>query len=338
MKSDLKQRLLLLLLLMGFLFCGSTSVFAQQDYSNTRVKNTSGQPLGLMGIQDHGKKVATLYITGAEATFGPNQGLMKGSGYVQALPNESVSLIAFFRYRDSGETNINFEEFGIRVNRIEWNDDGKTTSISGMSPVAQTDLHESLKIISDPTSPILTNGVLVLDVEKLGKIYVDFRFGGFGGKLTGLGYRGTLVGDPILEFPNEGDARLTAAIAAMKSGDLEKVKSLLEENPDLIFSKDKYGGTLLIDAIEYGQAAAWVTPMSELLLSKKADVKAKGPSNMTALHWAAAVGLKDAVVLLLANGADIDAKDNYGRTPLKLADTNGRAEAADLLRQHGGHE
>ena len=43
------------------------------------------------------------------------------------------------------------------------------------------------------------------------------------------------------------------------------------------------------------------------------------------------------VALLLANRADPNAPDADGQTPLQAAATNGFKDAAELLRQHGGH-
>jgi hypothetical protein len=65
---------------------------------------------------------------------------------------------------------------------------------------------------------------------------------------------------------------------AARAGELEKVKALLEGNPDLVFSKDNDG--------------------------------------RTPLHLAAMKGYKDVAALLLANKAEVNAKDNKGQTPL----------------------
>ena len=65
---------------------------------------------------------------------------------------------------------------------------------------------------------------------------------------------------------------------AAKRGDLAKVKALLKDNPDLVFSKDNDG--------------------------------------KTPLHLAAVYGHKDVAELLLANKAEVNAKDNDGDTPL----------------------
>ena len=87
---------------------------------------------------------------------------------------------------------------------------------------------------------------------------------------------------------------------AAKAGDLEKVKVLLKDHPDLVFNKDTNG--------------------------------------MTPLHWAAYEDHKEVVELLLAYKAEVNAKGNEGSTPLHLAAVEGHKEVADLLRQHGGHE
>jgi len=87
---------------------------------------------------------------------------------------------------------------------------------------------------------------------------------------------------------------------AAKIGDVEKVKTLLAENPDLVNAKDQDG---------------W-----------------------TPLHMAAATGNKGVVALLLANKADINVKNTDGSTPLFIAEKNGHRDVADMLRQHEATE
>jgi hypothetical protein len=87
---------------------------------------------------------------------------------------------------------------------------------------------------------------------------------------------------------------------AARNGDLEKVKTLLKDNPDLVSSKDKW--------------------------------------DRTPLHWAAVGGHKDVAELLLTNKAEVNATNNEGETPLHVAVAKGHKEVAELLRQHGGHE
>lgn len=126
---------------------------------------------------------------------------------------------------------------------------------------------------------------------------------------------------------------------AAGNGDLGKVKALLKDNPDLVFSKDKSGRTPLDWA-----AASGHKEVVELLLANKANVNANDNHGVTPLHMAAGNGHKDVAEALLANKADVNARDNYGWTPLGEAslkshkEKKGRKDVAELLRQHGGHK
>jgi TonB family protein len=85
---------------------------------------------------------------------------------------------------------------------------------------------------------------------------------------------------------------------AAKQGDLAKVKAMLQEIPDMVFSKNNDGET--------------------------------------PLHLAVWAGNKDMVELLLANKADVNAKNNDGVAPFVAAVLAGKKDIAELLRQHGG--
>jgi cytohesin len=155
--------------------------------------------------------------------------------------------------------------------------------------------------------------------------------------------------------------------AAADSGDLAKVKAMLRDNPELVFSTNSKSLTPLhVAALKghkdvaellltnnagvnaknyYGRtplhfaAAAGHKDVVELLLAHGADVNVKDNCDQTPLHMAAQQDQKDTVELLLANNADVNAKDYYGQTPLHMALGFCPSEdVADLLRQHGGHE
>ena len=124
-----------------------------------------------------------------------------------------------------------------------------------------------------------------------------------------------------------------ALVDAAQRGDLEQVKALLQGNPHLVFSKDTNGMTALHWAANNGHKDA-----AELLLASKAKVNAKNNNGATPLHAAAGFGDKDTAKLLLANKAEVNAKNNEGMTPLHTAEDRGQAVVAELLRQHGSHE
>jgi ankyrin repeat protein len=113
---------------------------------------------------------------------------------------------------------------------------------------------------------------------------------------------------------------------AAESGNLEKVKALIKDNPDLASSTNKNGWTALHFA-----AAAGHKDVAELLLANKADVNAKDKDGATPLHTAAANDHKDVAELLLANKAEVNAKDNEGMTPLHAAVITLHRDMVELL-------
>lgn len=88
---------------------------------------------------------------------------------------------------------------------------------------------------------------------------------------------------------------------ATKAGDVEKVKSLLAENPNLIKTKDKMRG-------------------------------------QTPLHTAAIAGQAGTAEVLLEAGADPNATDNKDKTPLYWAKDQGNDDVAELIADYGGEE
>jgi ankyrin repeat protein len=120
---------------------------------------------------------------------------------------------------------------------------------------------------------------------------------------------------------------------AIKKGDVEKVKALLLQKPDLVSSKSGLlGATPLETAAYYGQKE-----IAEVLIANHADVNAKDHLGFTPLMEAAMVGSKDVAQVLLVNGADVNAKNKSGETALWLANNGNHAhsEVADVLRLFG---
>ena len=87
---------------------------------------------------------------------------------------------------------------------------------------------------------------------------------------------------------------------AVKIGGLDRVRTLLRENPDCVNVRDNVGRTPLHYPFKDTQHG------------------------------------EEIIELLLEHGADINAKDNAGRTPIDQMLQNGRQDLAAVLRRHGG--
>jgi ankyrin repeat protein len=118
----------------------------------------------------------------------------------------------------------------------------------------------------------------------------------------------------------------------VRSGDLSKVKVMVEKNPQVVSSMDETGYMPLHQAISDKK-----NEIAMFLIQLGADVNSKTNNGQTALQLASLAGSKDIVELLLARGAGVEAKDAANHTSLTNALRSESFETVKLLVDKGAN-
>ncbi|MDQ7815473.1 MAG: ankyrin repeat domain-containing protein [Melioribacteraceae bacterium] len=108
---------------------------------------------------------------------------------------------------------------------------------------------------------------------------------------------------------------------AVKNNDLDKVKLLIEKEPDLVNARDPNEQSPLHYAVQKSNP-----DIIKLLVVRRAAVDIKNKMGLTPFYYAASSGKKDIINYLLAKGAnkkDLELKNPWGRTPLCAVSRDG---------------
>ena len=131
--------------------------------------------------------------------------------------------------------------------------------------------------------------------------------------------------DTVMLLLNELGSEFPPAHYAAWVGDLDKLKTLLQEGGSLDV-RDDNGRTLLHSA-----AIGGTTEVAEFLIAEGVDMGATDEDKQTALHYAAEGNCKAMAELLILKGAAVNARDEGSTLPLHLTARHSGTDVAKLL-------
>ena len=119
---------------------------------------------------------------------------------------------------------------------------------------------------------------------------------------------------------------------AASLGDAQRVRQILDDQPELLAAYSHDGWTPLHLAAHFGQLQ-----VVDLLLARGAEVDVRSTNDLAniPLHAALAGGSRASARRLVKQGADVNAVETGGYTPLHQAADLGDAEMARFLVEHG---
>lgn len=134
----------------------------------------------------------------------------------------------------------------------------------------------------------------------------------------------------VLLFSTACPAQVDDIHETARSGDIERLRVLLEQDSALVDARDEERHTPLHSAAMAGQLDAVI-----FLLERGADPDARNTADQSPLLYAAYGNHADIVEALIERGAAIDYRDTRNLSPLLFAARQGSAEVVRLLVEKG---
>jgi len=120
-------------------------------------------------------------------------------------------------------------------------------------------------------------------------------------------------------------------LEAVKAGDLDRVRLIVERDPAAVKATDPNGETILSAAVAQGREE-----IAQYLISKGADVNRMNNFHMAPLHLACRRGLPlEMIAILVEGGADVNAVSKYQGRPLDMALERGGEPLVKYLSSKG---
>jgi len=122
-------------------------------------------------------------------------------------------------------------------------------------------------------------------------------------------------------------------------GRIDLAEQILDENPELVNARKILSGESRDTPLHYATHGLSLgrAEMARFLLSRGADVSARGGMGETPLHRAARRGYIRQAEVFIESGADLNAQDDRGDTPLHAAVIQGERFVARLLVLRGAN-
>lgn len=139
------------------------------------------------------------------------------------------------------------------------------------------------------------------------------------------------MSDFVKNIKNKLSAKEDILIDEVKKGNVENVRMILTESPDIVNITSESGATPLLYAIQNSNFQ-----IVELLLSKGADINKRSATGASPLLFAIQKGRNAIVNALIENGADINERHiQNGSTPLLIAAQHGHIDIVKQLVRSG---
>jgi ankyrin repeat protein len=135
------------------------------------------------------------------------------------------------------------------------------------------------------------------------------------------------IASSMAQAPADDRAELSLAI---RQGNLDRAKAIVEKSPALVTSADDSGFTPLHIAATAGRV-----DIIEYLLQRGADIEARTAGGQTPLFQTVPLASAEAFDCLLRKGARLGARDNSGKSILQFALSWQRPAMADLILARG---
>jgi hypothetical protein len=136
----------------------------------------------------------------------------------------------------------------------------------------------------------------------------------------------------IDEYEHRPSGTLADAFALIRAGEVDKLRAMLDEQPDLVHATYRGAATTMLEAIAqpdvFGDHLEVALGVDRRIVDLLIE---RGSAMDTPLNLAACFNRAELVRILLAAGASATATEIWGITPLQTALYHGAREAADLL-------